>query len=174
MEDINNNKFDKMDILKATGQVTVLEKAYSLSTFMSKEMTDYNPLILFATSDATNTDIDSNEIYCLIYLDIPSSCVDIVQEREVELGNLRMSIQVYAPTTFFSLKSFKYKQHKILRRHNAILDDLYHKEIRIELMETLKVLTIPQKLSTQELEEAMANPNFDINSNLQVCGCCFV
>lgn len=53
------------------------------------------------------------------------------------------------------------------------MDDSYCKEMRIELMETLKLLTIPQKCIVQELEEAMSNPNFDIDSDLQPCGRCF-
>ena len=41
-------------------------------------------------------------------------------------------------------------------------------------METLKLLTIAPKCITQELEEAMANPNSDIDTKSQPCGNCFV
>ena len=41
-------------------------------------------------------------------------------------------------------------------------------------METLKLLIEAPKCIAQELEEAMANPNSDINIKLQPCGNCFV
>ena len=71
---------DKVDVLKVTGPLTVVEKAHHLLTFLSEGTEEYNPRILVATSGATNAGIDLNKIYCVVQLDMTSSCVDIVQE----------------------------------------------------------------------------------------------
>ena len=72
------------------------------------------------------------------------------------------------------MKSFEYKLRQTLSKHNAVVDNSYCKETRMELMETLKFLTIAPKCIAQELKEAVANPNSDINTDSQPCGNCFV
>ena len=73
----DNNKLHEIDVLKVTGPLTVVEKAHNLSSFMSDGTTEFNPRILVATSGATNAGIDSNQIYRVIRLDMPSTRIDI-------------------------------------------------------------------------------------------------
>ena len=118
---------DKVDVLKVTGPLTIVEKAHHLSTFMSEGTEEYNPRILIATSGATNAGIDLNKIYSVVRLDIPSSRVDIVQDR----GQAGRFDGVYPSLCSYSvnisMKSFKYKLCQTLSKHTAVLDNLYCK-----------------------------------------------
>ena len=153
-----------------------MEKAHHLSTFMSEGTEEYNPRILVATSGATNAGIDSNKIYCVVRLVMPSSRVDIAQEqiRSGQFDGANPSLCSYTVNISISMKSFEYQFCQTLSKHNVVLDNLYREEMRIELMETLKLLTIAPKCIAQELEEAMANLNSDINTESQPCGNCFI
>ena len=121
----NTNKLDKVDVVKITGPLTVVEKAHHLSTFMPEGMKEYNPRILVVTSGATNAGIDSNKIYCVVQLDMPSSCLDIVQERGCAGWFDGANPSLCSYTVNISMKTFKYKLRQSLSKHNVILDNLY-------------------------------------------------
>lgn len=72
MEGNTNTKLHKIDVLKATGSLVVVERPHNLSTFMSKGKTEYNPQILVATSGSINASIDLNKIYCIVRLGMSS------------------------------------------------------------------------------------------------------
>ena len=105
---------------------------------------------------------------------MPSSRVDIVQERGRAGRFDGANPSLWSYSVNISMKSFEYKLRQTLSKHNAVLDDSYREEMRMKLMETLKLLTIAPKCIAQELEEAMANPNSDIDTESQPCGNCFV
>ena len=169
----DNNKLHEIDVLKVTGPLTVIEKAHNLSTFMSEGSKEYNPRILVATSGATNAGIDSNQIYSVIRLDMPSKRIDIVQERGCAGRFADSNPDSCSYNLYFCLNSFEYKFRQIMSNHNIVLDDSYREEMKNELFDTLKLLTIPSQCITQELENAMSNPNLDIDTFPDPCGRCF-
>ena len=77
-------------------------------------------------------------------------------------------------SVIISMKSFEYKLRQILSKHTVILDDSYREEMEMELMDTSKLLTISPKCIAQELEEAMANPNSNVDTDSQPCGNCYI
>jgi len=128
---------------------------------------------LVATSGATNAGIDSNQIYRVIRLDMPSTRIDIVQERGRAGRFTDSNPDSCSYNVYFCLNSFEYKFRQIMSSHNSVLDDSYRKEMKNELFNTLKLLMIPSQCIAQELEEAMSNPNLVIDTSPDPCRRCF-
>ena len=169
------NSLHKVDVVKVTGLLTVEEKAHNLSTFMAPGSADYNPRILLATSGATNAGIDSNQIYAVFRLDMPSTRVDIVQERDRagRFSNANPNNCFYDIS--FSMASFEYKLRQIWDRKEEIIDNTYREEMETELIETLKLLTISAKCITLELEQMLGNPaEVSTNETTDPCNYCSV
>lgn len=110
----------------------------------------------------------------MLLLDIPSSHVNNVQERCCAGRFDGVNPSLCSCNVNICLKSFEYRLHQTLSKHSDVLDKLYCKVMTMELMDILILLVILPKFITQELEEAMANPNLHIDSNLQSCYNCFV
>ena len=73
------------------------------------------------------------------------------------------------------MTSFNCKLIQILSQKEAILDDMYRKQMEAKLIETLKLLTIISKCITLQLEETMANPRLvATNKNSHPCKNCSV
>ena len=175
MEGDKYKSLHKADVVKVTRPLTVEEKAHNLSTFMAPGSGDYNPRILLATSGATNAGIDSNQINAVFRLDMPSTRVDIVQERgrAGRFSNANPNICFYDIS--FSMESFEYKLRQIRDRREEVIDNTYREEMETELIETLKLLTISAKCITLELEQTLANPaKASTNKTTNPCNHCSI
>lgn len=71
-----------IDVLKVIGPQTVQEKAHQLAVFMSKGNHSFCLLVIVATSGTYNARIDCNNMVGVFRMDMPSSCIDIIQEWE--------------------------------------------------------------------------------------------
>ena len=137
--------------------------------------TAFNPRILVATSGATNAGIDCDKIRAVFRLDMPSTRVDIVQERGQAGRFFGADPMTCSYDVNFSMGGFNYKLIQILSKKEKILDNTYRKEMECELLHTLKLLTIAPQCIALELEEAMANPDVPCtDEHPNACGNCFV
>lgn len=85
----------------------------------------YNPRILVATSGATNTSINSDIIYGVYRLDMPSSRIDIVQERGRAGRFQDASPEQCHYCINFLMSSFEYKLIQINSKKEDVLDYTY-------------------------------------------------
>ena len=117
-----------LDIIKVTRPLTVEEKAHCLRIFMAPATNQYNPRVLVATCGASNARIDSNDIYSVFCLGMPSTSVDMVQER-----GRAGCFEGANPTTClydlnFLMSSFNYQLIQILNNKETVLEESYRTE----------------------------------------------
>ena len=74
----------------------------------------------------------------------------------------------------YRCESFEGRLRQSMSKHNTVVDDSDREVMRTELMGTLKILTIPPKCIATKLEESVANPDLDIETESPSCGNCFV
>lgn len=171
----SENKLYNIDVVKVTGPLMVREKAHHLCTFMEKGTSNYNPRILVATSSATNAGIDSDKIYGVYRLDMPSSRINMVQERGRAGRFAGATPSTYSYCVNFPMSSFEYKLIQILSEKKHVLDATYRREMENALLETLILLMVAPKCISQQLEEMMANPDKDtVSVGSETCKHCFV
>lgn len=73
------NQLHTMDVLKVIGPQTVQKKAHQLAVFMSKANSSFYPSVIVATSVTCNAGINCGNMVGVFRIDMPSSCIDVIQ-----------------------------------------------------------------------------------------------
>lgn len=125
---------------------------------------------------ATNVGIDSDKIYGVYRLDMPLKPRRHGTRKRRRAGRfVEIMPDTYLYCVIFSMSSFKYKLIQILSDKEDVLDETYREEMKTELLEMLKLLTIALKYISKQLEEMMTNPDKQSdNVGTEQCNHCFV